>query len=53
MSLIPPVNVTSEDVFWQLVVNVETAPASLGGRELEDYGQRRLVRETAFERTVR
>src|SRR5262249_34997461 len=33
--------------FRRLVVTVEMAPASLGGlRELEDHGQRSLVRET-------
>jgi hypothetical protein len=39
----------SEDNFRQLVVTVETAPASLGGlRELEDHCQRSLVRETSL-----
>ena len=37
----------THDDFRQLVVTVETVPASLGGlRELEDHGQRSLVRET-------
>ena len=36
----------TQDDFRQLVVTVETAPASLGGlRELEDHGQRSLSRE--------
>jgi hypothetical protein len=35
--------------FRQLVMTIETAPASLSGlRELEDHGQRGLVRETSL-----
>src|SRR5262249_49297974 len=45
MSSIPSMN----DNFRQLVVTVETAPASLGVlRELEDHCQRSLVRETSL-----
>ena len=39
----------TEDDFRQLVVTIETAPASLSGfGELEDHGQRGLVRETSL-----
>ena len=39
----------SEDDFRQLVVTVETTPAFLGGLgELEDHGERGLVRETTL-----
>src|SRR3982074_2963207 len=38
-----------EDDFRQLVVAVETTPAFLGGLgELEDHGERSLVRETSL-----
>src|SRR6266481_5740482 len=39
----------TEDDFRQLVVTVETAPASLSGLcKLEDHDQRGLVRETSL-----
>jgi mutator family transposase len=39
----------TEHDFRQLVVTVETAPAFLGGLgELEDHGERGLVRETSL-----
>ena len=39
----------TEDDFRQLVVTVEATPAFLGGLgELEDHGERGLVRETSF-----
>ena len=39
----------AEDDFRQLVVAIEAAPAFLGSLgELEDHGERGLVRETSF-----
>ena len=39
----------TEDDFRQLFMTIETAPASLSGlSELEDHGQRSLVRETSL-----
>jgi hypothetical protein len=39
----------TEDDFGQLVVAIEATPASLGGfAELEDHGERGLVRETSL-----
>jgi len=39
----------TKDDFRQLIVTIEATPAFLGGLgELEDHGERGLVRETSF-----
>ena len=46
---IPAGELYTENDFRQLVVTIETTPAFLGGLgELEDHGERGLVRKTSF-----
>ena len=44
-----PIRLHTLDQFWQLVVAIDPAPTLLGALDqLEDHGERGLVRQTAF-----